>query len=475
MERGKTMNSNHVKRLARRRRFEEKQFSRLARSIDKVPQAYYFGVMIVLIILVDLLDNFTTSSTENITSSIITDFFVNGQVFGRSYTYEEGLSVNNVLSLFCKLLAIAAPFYKSLGDKYGRKPLLAISTCGMAVGMLIIYISKSYVVYLLGTVLMTFFLGSDIQIIYVLEESPSKHRAKIYSILKATGALGVAFIPLLRNLVMRNDATQWREIFKLPGLVGLLIAVLVILFARETRVFVKQKYEYLSIPFEERIEKEQQEKLEKKANANKNGVFNAIRYIWQHKEIRILILTKTVFDAALVAMTYYESVMFKAGMPTEDITTAEFFYPFIYAAALLLSGFIADKFGRKNTIQLFGVTCVASYILFILSANSLQSPILVGCMYGLYLGSYWIGRDYMQIMVTEMVPTDIRASVIGGAAFFMLAGMVFGSVFMTISVLFIPIWVACVVLAVPLITLSVILLKFKVRETMGIDYEMIGG
>lgn len=465
----------NLKKFERRRKFEEKQFAKLSRLMEKGQPAYYFAVTIFLVILVDLLDNFTTSSTGNITSSIITDFFVNGSFLGRSYTFEEGLSIHNTLTLLCSLVAIGAPFYKSLGDKYGRKPLLAISTCGMAAGMLIIYLSKTYPVFLLGNLMMTFFLGADIQIIYVLEEAPSKHRAKIYSILKATGALGVAFIPLLRNLAMHNDATQWRQIFMLPGVAGIMIAVLVVLLAKETRVFVKEKYEYLSIPLEERIEIEQQKKLEKKADANKNGVINAVKYIWQHKEVRFLILTKCVFDAALAAMTYHESVMFKAGMSTENITTVEFFYPFIYAATLFISGFIADKAGRKRTIQIFGSICVATFILFIVSANSLMSPTFVGIMYGFYLGGYWIGRDYMQIMVTEMVPTDIRASVIAGGAVYMVGSMVFGYAFMALSVLVIPIWLACVILAVPLIALSIVFLTFKVKETMGVDYSEIEG
>lgn len=463
-----------LKKLEKRRRFEEKQFKKLSHIMNAGQPAYFFAVTIILIILVDLLDNFTTSSTGNITSSIITDFFVNGSIFGRSYTYEEGLSIHNTLILLSNLAVIGAPFYKSLGDKYGRKPLLAVSTFGMATGMLIIFLSKTYPAFLLGNLMMTFFLGSDIQIIYVLEEAPSKHRAKIYSVLKAIGALGVAFIPLLRNLAMHNDSTQWRQIFMLPGVVGILVGVLILLLAKETRVFIKQKHEYLSVPLAERIEIEQKKRLEKKANANKNGVINAIKYIWQHKEVRILIITKCVFDTALAAMTYHESVMFKAGMSTEKITTVEFFYPFIYAATIFISGFIADKFGRKRTIQIFGSICVATFILFMVSTNRLMSPTFIGWMYGFYLGGYWIGRDYMEIMVTEMVPTDIRASVIASGAVYMAVSMAFGYAFMALSVLFIPIWLACVILAVPMVTLSIILLTFKVKETAGVDYSTIG-
>ena len=466
--------SRKEKQLARRQRFEEKQYKSLTHKLEVGQPAWYFIVTMIIIILVDLLDNFTTSSTSNLASSIINDFFVNGTVFGKHYTFEEGLSLHNTITLGCSAVAVFAPFYKSLGDKYGRKPLFVISTCGMALGMLVVYFSRSYPVYLLGHVMMTFFLGNDIQIIYVLEESPAKHRAKIYSALKATGAMGVVFIPLLRNLVMHNDAARWREIFYLPGIAGLGIGLIVLLFAQETRVFVRQRHATLSIPFEERIAIEEEEKREKKANAKKNGVFNAIRYIWQKKEIRNLLLTKCVFDSAIVAMTYYESIMYKAGMTTEQITTAEYFYPFMYAGSLIIAGIIADKYGRKRTIQLFGSICVLSFCTFLLGANRLWNPITVGIAQGLYLGAYWIGRDYMEIMVTEMVPTDIRASVIAGAGVMVIVGALVGYIFAAVAILFIPIWLACAILAVPMITISIFMLTFKVRETMGTDYNEIG-
>ena len=463
------------KDLEKRKRFEEKQYKRLDRILEKGQPGWYFIITMLIIVLVDLLDNFTTSSTSNLTSSIVNDFFVNNTVFGRHYTYEEGLSLHNTITLLCSGVAVFAPFYKSLGDKYGRKPLFVISTTGMAAGMLVVYFSRTYPVYLLGSLMMTFFLGNDIQIIYVLEESPADHRAKIYSVLKATGAMGVVFIPLLRNLVMHNDPSRWRDIFFLPGIAGLLIALIVLLFARETRVFVRQRHDYLEIPFEERIAKEEEEKREKKADANKNGVGNAIRYIWQHKETRDLILTKCVFDACLLAVTYYESIMYKAGMTTEQITTAEYFYPFMYAGSLLIAGVIADHIGRKRTIQIFGSLCALCYIGFILSANKLWDPVLVGVLNGLYLGSYWIGRDYMEIMVTEMVPTDIRASVIAGAGIMILVGAVLGYAFVAVTSLFLPIWLACTILVVPLITVSLFMLTFKVRETKGTDYNTIEG
>ena len=468
------MSKSDEKNLARRRKFEEKQYQSLSHKLEVGRPAHYFIVTMIIIVLVDLLDNFTTSSTSNLTSSIVNDFFVNGTVFGKHYTFEEGLALHNTMAMLCNAVMVFAPFYKSLGDKYGRKPLFFISTCGMALGMLVVYSSTNYIMFLVGLIMMSFFLGNDIQIIYVLEESPAKHRAKIYSALKATGAMGVVFIPLLRNLVMHNNPDLWRNIFFLPGIAGLIIGLIVLLFAKETQVFINQRHAYLSIPFEERIEKEKEEKIQKKADANKNGVFNAIRYIWQNKEIRNLVLTKCIFDTAIIAMTYYESIMYKAGMSTEQITTAEYFYPFMYAGSLLIAGVIADRYGRKRTIQLFGSLCAITFIAFIISANGLWNPVTVGVMNGLYLGSYWIGRDYMEIMVTEMVPTDIRASVIAGAGIMVLSGAVVGYIFLAVAILFIPIWLACAILAIPSIVISIFMLTFRVRETMGTDYNMIG-
>ena len=82
--------------------------------------ALYFAVLLLVIVLVDILDNLATNIGANITSSFITEFFVNGKVFGKSYAYEEGLALHNTISLIGYVIALLAPFYKSLADKIGR-------------------------------------------------------------------------------------------------------------------------------------------------------------------------------------------------------------------------------------------------------------------------------------------------------------------------------------------------------------------
>ena len=468
-------NEKEIRKLEKRRLFEERQYRRLQAIKSKGRYAGYLVVLIGVILLVDLLDNFVTSVNSNVTSCYINEFFVNGHLFGKEWEYQDGLALNSTFNLVGYVLGLIVPFYKALGDKYGRKPLFIISTLGMATGLIVVFFSKTYFGFLIGSFIISFFISHDIQILYILEEAPSAKRATIYSLLKGLGALGTFFIPLLRATVMKNDPTLWRNIYILPGIVGLGIAVVVFFFAKESKVYVDDRMEYLEIPFEQRIEEEKRKKLEKKANANKSGIFNAIKYIFQHKELRTLIIIKTIFDAAIIAMTYYESIMASASMSTEDITKALFPYPLIYCASVILSGFLADKIGRKTIIVIFGSICVVSFGLFAYSANNHDAfnPYLIGGFYGLYIGGYWIGRDYMEIISTEMVPTDIRASIIGAEGLLVYIGMAVGFAFVNIGILFMPIWLTCLIFAIPTITIAVVLLALKVKETKGIDYESI--
>lgn len=462
-----------TKKQLRQKRREERQYSRLRAEQTRGRYAGYIAVVLTLIVLVDILDNITTSIGGNITSCFITEFFVEGQTFGKSRSYEQGLALHNTIGLLGYVIALAAPFYKSLADRIGRKPLFVISTAGMALGLLIIYSCKSYLMFLAGSFMLSFFMGHDIQILYVLEEAPSDRRATIYSILKAIGGLSAVLIPMLRDAVMGNDSTLWRKIYLMPGLGGLLVMILVILFAKDTKVFIDKRTEYLAQPYEERLRARQRAKKEKKSGEGQTGVIYAIRYIFSHRDLRNLILIKTLFDAAIIAMLSFESIMFKANMSTEDITTAEYFYPFIYAAAVFISGFMADRIGRKKTIVIFGCICAAAFVSFIIAANGLWDPRLVGAMYGLYLGGYWIGRDYMEIISTEMVPTEIRASIIGAIGLLVYVGMGAGFAFVNIGMLFMPIWFTCLIFALPCVLISVILLFIHVKETKGVDYESI--
>ncbi len=447
---------------------ESRELSRLKKVQAKGTSGKYFYILLLLIVLVNVIDEVTSNLTVTVQSSFVTEFFVNNPFMGKFYTYEEGLSFHSTIGVVTYVFGIITPFYKSLADKWGRKPLFALSTLGMAAGLFIIHFSSSYIMFLAGFAVISFFMGHDIQIIYVLEEAPYKHRAKIYSILKSVGILGVVFVPVLRDALMGNDPTKWREIFLAPAVVGMVAVALVVLLAKDTKVFIEERIAYLSTPLEVRQAKKAMEKQNKEANRNQAGVFNAVKYIFRNSDTKHLIIAHIVFDIAISAVgLYFESAMHRAGMSTADITKALFMIPLVYASITFLSGFIADRLGRKNTVVGFSVLCITGFVLFCIGINKMWNPYLVGVFGGLYQGSYWIGRDYMNVMMTEKVPTDIRASVVGAEGLLVIIGMAIGYVLMVVGINFLPIWATCLAVAVPSVSVAAILFGIKVKETKG--------
>lgn len=462
------------RKIERTRAFEERQLASLQKKNAKGMGSMYFVMLLFIIAFVNIIDEVTSNLSVSVQSSFVTEFFVNKAFMGKFYTFEEGLSLHTSVSVISYVLGAVTPFYKALADKWGRKPLFAISTLGMSLGLFIIYFSPNYLVFLLGYAVIGFFFGHDIQIIYILEEAPDKFRAAIYSVLKALGIFGVVCIPVLRNMLMGNDATQWRRIFLAPAIAGVIAALTVVIFAKDTKVFVRERIAYLSIPYEERLEMRRKEKEEKKAQRNQSGVFNAAKYIFSNKDTKHLIISHIIFDAGMPAIAlYYESSMHIAGMSTADITKAMFVLPIVYASLTLVSGFIADAFGRKKLIVGASALCITGFILFAVGINNLWNPYLIGGFCGLYQGCYWIGRDYMNIMMTEKVPTDIRASVVGAEGLLVIIGLAVGYILVIIGMLKIPVWLTCLLVALPCVAVAAVILLLKVKETKGANLDAI--
>ena len=453
---------------------ENREISRLKKMQTRNNSSKYFFVLIMLIAIVNILDEVTSNLTVTVQSSFVTEFFVNNPFMGKYYTYEDGLALHSGVGVFTYVLGLFTPFYKALADKWGRKPLFAISTLGMAIGLLVINLSTNYIMFLVGFAIISFFMGHDIQIIYILEEAPDKHRAKIYSFLKSFGILGVILIPALRDALMGDDPTKWRNIFLVPSLIGFVAVVLVLILAKDTKVFISERIAYLSCPYHERQAEKALLKQQKQAQRNQSGVFNGVKYIFANKDTKMLIISHIIFDSAMPAIAlYFESSMHRAGMSTSEITKALFMVPVVYGTITFLSGFIADKFGRKTTVTGFSITCVVGYTLFVAGILNGWEPYLIGSFAGLYQGSYWIGRDYMNVMMTEKVPTDIRASVVGAEGLLVIIGLAVGYILTIVGMTMLPIWWACLVVSLPAVTIAAIMFTLKVKETKGTDLDSI--
>ncbi len=145
----------------------------------------------------------------------------------------------------------------------------------------------------------------------------------------------------------------------------------------------------------------------------------------------------------------------------------------MYAACVFLSGFAADILGRKKTILLFGTLHILAFCSFVYGLRHDFTPIVLGLLCGVYQGGYWIGRDYMDIMVTEKVPTEIRASVMGADGLIVTVGMAVGYLLCIAGIGIIGVAFSCLLVTVPCVAVAIIGVTLQVRETTGTVMEDI--
>ncbi len=459
-----------MKNLQKQYAKEQKELLRRRKMAARHESKYAMVIAFILVVCIHVVDELATNLPGYLQTSLVNEFFV----IGEGLTYTEGLAKMSARGMIVTVLVFFAPFYKTLADRFGRKPFLVINTACFGLGMLVCFLAKNYWVYLLGSAIMSFFVAHDMQVTYILEVAPADKRTTFYGVTKCLGTIGLVLVPLFRDIFMGNDGTQWRMVFFVPIFIAFAVAIMAFFMGHETKVFLNQRIEYLEKPIEQR----EREKAEAKAEAAKKpGIFQAIKYIFKEtKDLRWLVVAMLVYYAGMMGFSsYYESIMSTSGMETAEVTQALYVYPFVFAAIVLLCGFLGDKMGRKTTIVVMGGVSIVGFILFCVGCANGWHPYIVGFLYGIYLGCYWQAGDYMQVMVSEKAPTEIRASVTGAIGllqfFCVFVGMGIILVLLNNNV---PLNLTCLLVATPFIIAGVLLVAFKVKETKGVDLSEAG-
>jgi sugar phosphate permease len=313
------------------------------------------------------------------------------------------------------------------------------------------------------------------QVMYVMECAPEKHRAKLTSLTKAVALLGVTLIPILRDAFMGSDGSQWRKVFLVPAILALVVGLSAIFLMRETPVFLARRAAWLEMPEDRRAALVQGEK--QAADESKGGVGRALKFIFAHRQIRAVAICALVFMFATGVTGFYESIMKTGGMDTAQVTRAMYFIPFFNAAMTLLGGFITDALGRKRSAVILSSVAFLGLVTFILCANFGMPPAAVGISYGLFIGGLWSVADMLCLIISgESTPTHLRASVLGTMSLASgLGGMVSG-VIITVGMLFVKsIGMLCLCVCTPFMLLSIIILITKVHETKSIDLNTVTG
>lgn len=457
---------------------KEQKIAKIKESLSKKKPNGYVAYLVFIIYLVYITDELASNICTQMKTEIANTLFAG---FG-----ENSLSKLELLGLVSYPCIAVSLFYRTLADKLGRKPFLIINTFGMALGMFTIFLSNSIFTYILGYCIISFFVPHDMQVVYIMETAPAKHRAKIYSIIKCISTLGVMLIPLFRRMFL-SDLSKWRMVFLFPAVIGLVSSFCALFFTKETDAFLENKLKYLENPDAKETSKEE--------NA-RGGFFAAFKFSMKHPQLRRLNILMGLFNLGFIITMYYQVMIsygyagaslgkgFYAsmdaalsGVSNMEVTKALFLFPIGSALTQLSHGFISDRFGRKTTGVIMAVLTALSFVGFLLGARFLLSPYLTGFLAGVCIGSFWGYGDINVMMMSESAPTNLRSSVlsscyvIGVLGTFAGMGILlpliskFGNAITSKATLFI---------ALPGIISSVFVL-LKTHETRGMDMETVTG
>ncbi len=462
----------------------EKEIRRWEKEKERPKNKFYFAYLVLIICIIYATDEIASQIGTLMKTEIANDLF---SKFG-----ESSVGLLDILSILVVPFQALGLLYRPLADKWGRKTFLIINTFGMSIAMFVIFLSGNLVIYFLGACMVQFFIPHDMHVVYIMESSPSKHRARIYSVIKFFANMAVMLVPLLRRLLM-TEASQWRKVYMIPAIVGIITSLIALMFAREPDAFIDSRLRYLRMSDEERA----REEASKKAENAQGGLIPALKFAMRHRQLKWLYITSAIANLGFIGTINYQVIMsygyadryFSDGLfpsleqaleavSVGDVTTALFFFPVGCAFSQVIMGFISDSKGRKAAAITTAFNCLVAFITFSVGASLAWNPYLVGFFCGACIGSYYSTNDVIIMMIGESSPTNLRSSAMS-AQFIVTAVGVAVSYIVSLPLITIlgngVTGIVSFVLLVPGFILALYSLIRKTSDTKGIDIDTVTG
>ncbi len=445
----------------------------------------YFVYLVFIIALIYATDEIASQIGTLMKTEIANDLF---SKFG-----ESSVGLLDILSIAVVPFQAIGLLYRPLADRWGRKTFLIINTFGMSLAMLVIFLSDNLFLYFVGACMVQFFIPHDMHVVYIMESSPSKHRARVYSSIKFFANMSVMLIPLLRKMLM-NDASEWRMVYFIPAVVGVVSCFIALITARETDSFIESRLRYLKMTDEERALEKQQKSTE---NAQ-GGLIPALKFAMKHKQLRWLYITSALVNVGFIgtvnyqvilsygyAQNYIENGLFASlgeevmnAVSIGPVTTALFMFPVGCAVAQVIMGFISDSKGRKAAAITVAVNCLVAFVGFSVGSRLAWNPYITGFLCGAFVGSYYSTNDVLIMMIGESAPTNLRSSTM--SAQFIVTAVGFALSY-AVSLPLITIignsvtGIVSFALLVPAFISAFFALVRKTHDTKGIDMDTVTG
>ena len=466
-------------KLAKKQLRKEKELQYWEKQKARPKSNTYFWYLILIIALIYAVDEIASQIGSLMQTEIANDFF-------RS---ESAVTLLNLLQIIAIPFQIVGILYRPLADRFGRKTFLIINTFGMSLAMFIIFLSQNVFMYFFGACLIMFFIPHDMHVVYIMESAPSKSRAITYSVVKFFANMAVMLVPFLRRWLM-STASEWRNVYFIPAIVGIVVSLIALLCARETDAFIESRIRYLSMTEEEL----QAEKIRKTAQDSQGGVIDALKFGFSHKQLRWVFICFALAGIGVIGSMNYQAILthgyaqsiygsnakeFLDLVSVKEVSQALILYPIGMALSQVIMGFISDKKGRKVAAITVAVNCVVSFVIFALGARmNFLTPEIIGFFCGTFVGSYYSTNDVLIMMASESAPTNLRSSATAAQTVVGFAGYAVG--FLTNMVLALIfgdgiIGTVALCLLVPSFVVTIYALIKKTHDTKGIDLETVTG
>ncbi len=459
----------------------QKELLRLNKQLNKPKGKGYFAYFLFVITVIYMADEIASQIGVQMQTVIAS------QIFAPVVGSDVAVARMSALGTVATVGSVLAFIYKPLSDKLGRRIFLIINTFGMGIGLALISAATNIPVYMAGTFVIAFFIPHDMQAVYIQECAPPKHRAKIYSVVKSMATLAIFLIPLLRQrFISETDLSGWRYVYLIPAIIALASAVFAFLFVRESDIFLKNRIKQLS-------GNDSETEISQKADDYEGGFINALKYSFKNKQMLFIMIAGGFLMFGMLITQYYETIMnygfaqqFMAAGQTQEqalisavgsVSKALMLFSFGSAAFQLITGFIADKFGRRITVIVMSSFMLVFYLLFYFGSQVGWNEYLVGFFCGSAVGSYWSTGDMITLMCSESAPTGIRVSIATVRP--IITGVIYAVSMLTVMILSNvmgdeAIGTICLLTVVPGMILGIIILLLKTKETKGVNLEEIG-